>query len=92
VNLGQLTLESGEILTGDLIVGADGVNSLLQSYVLRGEDHEEEEKSVAGKVPLFLGYLMEVPYNAIQDAAGKEFLDSSGASKVFLDSLDLNSP
>jgi salicylate hydroxylase len=59
---GNVTLESGELLTADLIVGADGIKSVVRSAVLG----EEATVSVTG----FSAYRFMVPVKELEAQEG----------------------
>lgn len=42
--IGSVTLENGQVWKGDLIVGADGIHSVLRSYVLTDEEKKDSPK------------------------------------------------
>lgn len=49
---GRVVLAGGAVLTGDLVIGADGANSLVRRAVTGEEDAVEGEASVFTCVPL----------------------------------------
>ncbi|KAL4735881.1 hypothetical protein BDV11DRAFT_211656 [Aspergillus similis] len=48
---GRVTLESGEILTADVIIGADGIHSVLRKYVLNDEPAAIPTGTSARQIP-----------------------------------------
>lgn len=58
---GSITLESGEVLEADLIIGADGIHSKLRSFVL--------EKDVKAKPTGLSAYRLMMPSNVLEEHA-----------------------
>ncbi|KAF7329309.1 FAD/NAD(P)-binding domain-containing protein [Mycena kentingensis (nom. inval.)] len=54
VNKGIITTDTGEVYTGDLIIGADGINSVVRSAILSGPNASPKPSGLAA-------YLCTVP-------------------------------
>ncbi|KAH8823165.1 hypothetical protein DL96DRAFT_1818929 [Flagelloscypha sp. PMI_526] len=75
---GQLTLDSGETLKGDLIIGADGVNSLLRSYVQDDNESEKFEEQPSPEDSPVLVYVVVVRYDALESLEAKNLIQNCG--------------
>lgn len=66
---GTVTTQEGDVLRGDLIIGADGINSIVRATVL--QDHGSATSPRTHDLMLFLA---EVPIEAVRDDPELSFL------------------
>ena len=86
----SVTLSSGEEIYGDLIIGADGDNSIIRPLVLAEEREETEEE----KEGLFTTYTLvfnffSVYLDYLRTAKGHRFTVPSGTFKNDKELIDL---
>ena len=77
-NAGVVHTLDGRTFTGELVIGADGINSVVRSAVL-SENGQGSKKDAATTHDL-LAYMAQIPISAVDKHAGLEFLTNSSVA------------